>query len=134
AEKEAMKARARELKRQEKLGNDKAKGEKDVLATIAKLDGTDRRMAEQLHKIVMETAPDLLPKTMYGMPGYANREGKNILFFQGAGKFGTRHATLGFSDLALLDDGTMWPSSFGLTQIGPAEEKKIKALIKKALG
>ncbi|MCW5878078.1 MAG: DUF1801 domain-containing protein [Anaerolineales bacterium] len=134
AEKEAMKARARELKLQEKFGNDKAKGEKDVLATIDKLNGSDRQMAEQLHKIVSETAPDLLPKTMYGMPGYANREGKNILFFQAAQKFGTRHASLGFSDLAKLDDGNMWPSSFGIIKIGPAEEKKIKALIKKALG
>lgn len=133
AEKEAMKARARELKLQEKFGNDKAKGEKDVLATIAKLSGPDREMAERLHKIVSETAPDLLPKTMYGMPGYANREGKNILFFQAAQKFGTRHASFGFSDLAKLDDGNMWPSSFGIVKIGPAEEKRIKALIKKAL-
>lgn len=133
AEKEAMKARARELKLQEKFGNDKAKGEKEVLATIGKLSGPDREMAERLHKIVSETAPELLPKTMYGMPGYANREGKNILFFQAAQKFDTRHASLGFSDLAKLDDGNMWPSSFGITKIGPAEEKKIKALLKKAL-
>ncbi|MBX3046051.1 MAG: DUF1801 domain-containing protein [Anaerolineales bacterium] len=130
----AMKERARELKAQEKYGNDKAKSEKDLLAAIDKLPASDRAMAKRLHEIIMKIAPDILPKTWYGMPGYANRDGKNIFFFQPAEKFGTRYATLGFSDLAKLDDGNLWANAFALTKITPTEEAKIAKLIKKALG
>jgi len=132
-ERAAMKERARELKAQEKYGNDKAKSEKEMLAAIAKLPASDRAMAMRPHEIVTKVAPDLMSKTWYGMPGYANKDGKNIFFFQPAQKFGTRYATLGFSDLAKLDDGNMWANAFALIKITPAEEAKITKLIKKAL-
>ncbi|UYN91548.1 MAG: hypothetical protein KIT70_09320 [Anaerolineales bacterium] len=132
-ERAAMKERARELKAQEKYGNDKAKSEKDMLAAIAKLSPKDRAIATRLHEIVMKLEPDLLPKTWYGMPGYATKDGKNIFFFQPADKFGTRYATLGFSELAKLDDGNLWANAFALLKITPAEEAKIIKLVKKAL-
>jgi uncharacterized protein YdhG (YjbR/CyaY superfamily) len=124
-----MKERARELKAQA----NKADGESEVLAKIGELQGADRAIAERLHAIVKATAPALAPKTWYGMPAYA-RDGKVVCFFQSAQKFKSRYATLGFSDEAKLDEGTMWPTSFALKELTAAEEKRIVALLKKAVG
>jgi uncharacterized protein YdhG (YjbR/CyaY superfamily) len=110
----------------------KADGESDVLAKIAEMPESDRVMAERLHAIVKATAPDLSPRTWYGMPAYA-KDGKVVCFFQSGAKFKTRYATLGFSQNANLDDGAMWPTSFALTKLTAAEEKKIRALVKQAL-
>jgi len=111
----------------------KADGERDVLAKIAEMPEPDRAMAERLHAVIKASAPDLSPRTWYGMPAYA-KDGKIVCFFQSAQKFKTRYATLGFSDKAKLDEGTMWPTSFALNRLTAAEEKKIGALVKKALG
>lgn len=132
-EQAAMKERARELKAQSCSGKAKADGEKDVLEKIAEMDEPDRSLATRLHELVKEHAPALAPKTWYGMPAYA-RDGKVVCFFQAAGKFKTRYATLGFSDQAALDDGAMWPTSFALTALGPAEEARVEALLKQAAG
>jgi uncharacterized protein YdhG (YjbR/CyaY superfamily) len=107
-------------------------GEKDVLAKIAEMKRPDRAMAKRLHEIIKETAPDLSPRTWYGMPAYA-KDGKVVCFFQDAQKFKSRYATLGFSDKANLDKGAMWPTSFALKELTAAEEKKIVALVKKAV-
>lgn len=131
-EKEAMQERSKELKAA-RTGKAKADGEQDVLAKIADMGEHDRTMAEKLHAIVKQHAPDLAPKTWYGMPAYA-RDGKVICFFQAASKFKTRYATLGFSEDARLDDGKMWPSAFALLELSGAEEKQIIALLKKATG
>jgi uncharacterized protein YdhG (YjbR/CyaY superfamily) len=128
AEKAAMKERAQELKAEAR----KADGEKAVLAKIAEMKGSDRALAERLHAIVKASAPDLSPKTWYGMPAYA-RNGKVVCFFQDAAKFDSRYATFGFSDQANLDEGSMWPTSFALTELTAADEKKIAALVKKAV-
>ena len=125
-ERAAMKERARELKR------GSADGEADVLAKIAEMPQPDRGMAERLHQIVKSAAPELLPRTWYGMPAYA-KDGKVVCFFQGASKFKARYATIGFSDTANLDDGAMWPTSFALKKLSGTEEKKIAALVKKAV-
>jgi len=127
-ERAAMKERARELK----AAASRADGESDVLAKIAEMPESDRAMAERLHAIVTATAPDLDPRTWYGMPAYAN-EGKVVCFFKSAQKFKTRYATLGFSDKANLDDGAMWPTAYALKKLSAAEEKKIAALVKKAV-
>lgn len=132
-EREAMKERARELKAaSRKSRGSKIDGEKDVLAKIAELDGTDRAIAQRLHEIVAETAPQLAPKTWYGMPGYA-KDGKIVVFLQAAGKFKTRYATLGFNDLATLDDGPMWATSFAITSLTSEVERRIVDLIRKAV-
>ena len=110
---------------------DKADEESTVLATIAAM--PDRAMAKRLHAIIKASAPVLSPKTWYGMPAYANKDGKVICFFQSAQKFKTRYATFGFSDAALLDDGSMWPTAFALKKLTAAEEKRISALVKKAV-
>jgi uncharacterized protein YdhG (YjbR/CyaY superfamily) len=128
-ERAAMKERARELKAEQA----KADGESDVLAKIAEMPEQDRAMAERLHAIVTDGAPDLSPRTWYGMPAYA-KDGKVLCFFQSAQKFKTRYATFGFSDKANLDEGAMWPTSFALKGLTAAEEKKIRALLKKAVG
>jgi uncharacterized protein YdhG (YjbR/CyaY superfamily) len=107
-------------------------GEKEVLAKIAEMQGSDRAMAERLHAIVMEKAPEMSPRTWYGMPAYA-KDGKVVCFFQSAEKFKSRYATFGFSDKANLDQGAMWPTSFALTELTAATEKKIGALVKKAV-
>ena len=130
AEKEAMKERARELKAEK----GRAEGEADVVAKIASMQATDRAMATRLHAIVKDVAPGLVPRTWYGMPAYANADGKIICFFKDAGKFGDRYATFGFNDAAMLDDGAMWPTSYALKSLGDAEEKKIRVLVKKSLG
>src|SRR5215210_507682 len=126
AEKAAMKERARELK-------GKGDGESAVLDKIAEMKGSDRTIAKRLHAIVKEAAPELAPRTWYGMPAYA-KDGKVLCFFQSAAKFKARYATFGFSDEANLDNGAMWPTSFALAELTPTDEKKIKALVKKAVG
>ena len=130
-ERAAMKARAQELKAEARANKNKADGERDVLAAIAAMKGSDRTIAKRLHAIVTATAPDLWPKTWYGMPAYA-RDGKVVCFFQAAGKFDSRYATLGFNDKANLDKGAMWPTAFALKELTAAEEAKITALVKKA--
>jgi uncharacterized protein YdhG (YjbR/CyaY superfamily) len=131
-ERAAMKERAQEVKSAGRRGRGKADGESDVLAKIAEMPQADRVIAERLHALVKDAAPDLTPKTWYGMPAYA-RGGKIVCFFQSADKFKSRYATFGFNDDANLDDGAMWPTSFALTKLTAAEEKKIRALVKKAV-
>ena len=133
-ERAAMKERAKELKAEERANKNRAAGESAVLAKIAEMPQPDRAMAERVHEIVKASAPDLSPKTWYGMPAYANKDGKVVCFFQSAEKFDARYATLGFSDEANLDEGAMWPASFGLKELGAAEEAKIGALVKRAVG
>jgi uncharacterized protein YdhG (YjbR/CyaY superfamily) len=127
-ERAAMKERAKELK----AAAGKADGESDVLAKIAEMPEPDRTLAERLHAIIKASAPELSPRTWYGMPAYA-RDGAVVCFFQSARKFETRYATLGFSDKANLDDGAMWPTAFGLKELTAAEEARISALVKKAV-
>lgn len=131
-ERAAMKARAREMKAEARASQDKAAGESDVLAAIAAMLEPDRTMAQRLHALIKASAPDLWPKTWYGMPAYA-RDGKVVCFFQSAQKFNARYATLGFNDAANLDDGAMWPTSYALKELTAAEEEKIGALVKKAV-
>jgi uncharacterized protein YdhG (YjbR/CyaY superfamily) len=133
-ERAAMRERARELKAETRGGSraDKADGEGAVLAKIAEMPKPDRDMAKRLHAIIKASAPILSPKTWYGMPAYA-KEGKVVCFFQSAHKFKSRYATLGFNDEAKLDRGAMWPTSFALKELAPAEEAKIAALVKKAV-
>ena len=128
-ERAAMKERARELK----AAKSKEEAERDVLVKIAEMPKADRALAKRIHAIVKATAPDLEPKTWYGMPAYANKDGKVVCFFQSADKFKSRYATFGFSDEANIDDGTMWPTSFALTKLTAADEAKIGKLIKKAV-
>ena len=128
-ERAAMKERAQELKAEAA----KADGESALLAKVAEMKGTDRSMAKRLHAIVKDSAPVLSAKTWYGMPAYANKDGKVVCFFQSAEKFNSRYATFGFSDEANLDEGAMWPTSFALKELTAAEEKKIAALVKKAV-
>ena len=131
-ERAAMKARAQELKAEERASKNRAEGERDVLAAIAAMKGSDRAMAERLHAIITANAPALWPKTWYGMPAYAN-EGKVVCFFKSAGKFDSRYATFGFEEAANLDEGAMWATSFALKKLTPADEKKIGALVTKAV-
>jgi uncharacterized protein YdhG (YjbR/CyaY superfamily) len=132
-ERAAMKEHAAELKRDAKRGAAKADGEADVRAKIAEMPESDRAMAERIHEIVTASAPDLVPRTWYGMPAYA-RDGKVLCFFQAADKFKARYATFGFNDVATLDEGTMWPTSWALTNLSKADEKRIGELVKKAVG
>jgi uncharacterized protein YdhG (YjbR/CyaY superfamily) len=129
-ERAAMKERAQELKAEAS----KADGEKALLAKIAEMKGSDRAIAKRIHAIVKGAAPELAPKTWYGMPAYADKDGKIVCFFQSAQKFKSRYATLGFNDRANLDDGVMWPTSFAVKKLTDAEEKKIVKLVKKAVG
>jgi uncharacterized protein YdhG (YjbR/CyaY superfamily) len=126
-ERSAMRERAREQK------SDKTDGESDVLAKIADMPERDRVMAERIHTLVKSTAPDLAPRTYYGMPAYA-KDGNVVFWFKAADKFKTRYATLGFSDKARLDDGSMWPTEYALKELTSAEEAKVAALVKKAVG
>jgi uncharacterized protein YdhG (YjbR/CyaY superfamily) len=128
-ERAAMKERARELKAEQA----RADGESDVLAKIAEMPEPDRTLAKRLHEIIKANAPALAPKTWYGMPAYANKDGKIVCFFQGAHKFNTRYATFGFNDDANLDEGAMWPTSFALKELTATEEARIVALVKKAV-
>ena len=127
----AMKETLKERKAEERAGKDKAAGESALLAAIAAMQEPDRTMAARLHAIVTASAPDLWPKTWYGMPAYA-RDGKVVCFFQSAQKFNARYATFGFNDSANLDEGAMWPTAFALKELTAIEEKKIAALVKKA--
>ena len=131
-EKSAMRERAKELKAATRSRAEREDGEKDVLAKIAEMTDSDRAMAERLHAVVKASAPDLAPKTWYGMPAYA-RDGKVVCFFQTAEKFKTRYATFGFSDEANLDDGGMWPAAYALTKLTAADEARIAELVKKAV-
>jgi uncharacterized protein YdhG (YjbR/CyaY superfamily) len=132
-EKSAMKERAKELKAEERANKNRADGESDVLAKIAEMPEPDRAIARRIHEIVKASAPSLMPKTWYGMPAYANQEGKVVCFFTAAAKFNTRYATFGFNEDANLDEGAMWATSFALKKLTSAEEAKIAALVKKAV-
>ena len=135
-EKAAMKERARELKaetrRSASASAKNADGEQDLLAKIAEMPESDRVIAERIHAVITATAPELTTKTWYGMPAYS-KDGKVVCFFKSAAKFGSRYATLGFEEQANLDDGEMWPTSYGLTKVTPAAEKRIAELVKKAV-
>ena len=130
-ERAAMKERAKEQRAEERANKNRAAGESAVLAKIAEMAEPDRAMAKRLHEIVKASAPALSPKTWYGMPAYADKDGKVVCFFQGAGKFNTRYATFSFSDAASLDEGAMWPTSFALKELTGAEEAKIGELVKR---
>jgi uncharacterized protein YdhG (YjbR/CyaY superfamily) len=132
-ERAAMRERAQELKAEARANKKKAEGESALLAKIAEMQEPDRAMAERLHEIVKASAPALSPKTWYGMPAYANKDGKVVCFFQSAEKFDARYATLGFSDEATLDEGAMWPTSFALKELSATEEARISALVKRAV-
>jgi uncharacterized protein YdhG (YjbR/CyaY superfamily) len=132
-EKAAMRERAKELKAEARANKNKAEGESAALAAIAAMPEPDRGMAKRLHEIVKASAPALSPKTWYGMPAYADKDGKIVCFFTPAAKFKSRYATLGFNEDANLDEGAMWPTAFALTKLTAAEEAKIRALVKKAV-
>jgi uncharacterized protein YdhG (YjbR/CyaY superfamily) len=131
-EREAMKERARELKAEAKANRSREDGERDLLAKVAEMPPADRTMAKKIHAIVTKNAPDLMPKTWYGMPAWA-RDGKVVCYFQSAHRFDSRYATFGFNDTAMIDDGDMWPTSFALKKLTAGDEKKITALVKKAV-
>src|SRR5690242_15649552 len=133
-ERAAMKERVQELKAESRRGSKKGKadGEDDVLAKIAEMKGSDRAMAKRIHEIVKASAPELSPRTWYGMPAYA-KDGQVLCFFQSAAKFKSRYATFGFNDSANLDEGAMWPTAFALKELNAAGEKKIAALVKRAV-
>ncbi len=132
-ERAAAKARIQELKAEARADKDKAEGESAALAAIAAMREPDRAMAKRLHAIIKASAPALSPKTWYGMPAYANKDGKVICFFQTAQKFNTRYATFGFNDTANLDEGALWPVAFALKELTATEEARISALVKKAV-
>ena len=125
-EKAAMRARAKELKSKED-------GESAVRAALAEMSPKDRALGKRVHAIVTESAPDLVPKTWYGMPAYANKDGKVVCFFRNAGKFKERYAMFGFNDSANLDDGSIWPIAYALTGLSAGDEAKIRKLVKKAV-
>jgi len=131
-ERAAMKERAKELKAEARMNKDRSEGERALLANVAEMPKADRTMAERIHAIVTANAPDLMPRTWYGMPAYA-RDGKVVCSFKAATKFKERYATFGFNDAANLDDGAMWPVVFGLKELKPADEKKLATLVKKAV-
>ena len=133
-ERAAMRARAQELKAQGRSGQKKADNERAVLDAIAEMPDADRSLAERIHALVTTNAPQLLPKTWYGMPAYAHADGKLVCFFKAAAKFEGRYAILGFEDAATLDDGPMWPVVFAIVEWTPAVEKKVVALVKTAVG
>jgi uncharacterized protein YdhG (YjbR/CyaY superfamily) len=132
-ERAAMKERAAELRAEGKKGAKKADGLQAVLDAIAKMAPEDRALAERVHVIVTATAPELSPKTWYGMPAYSNADGKVVVFFQDSGKFNYRYSTLGFQDAANLDDGDMWPVSYALKKWSPAVEKEVAELVRAAV-
>jgi uncharacterized protein YdhG (YjbR/CyaY superfamily) len=133
AERAAMKERAAELRAEGKKGAKTADGLQALLDSLAEMAPDDRGIAERVHVVVTENAPDLLPKTWYGMPAYANEDGKVVVFFQNSGKFNYRYSTLGFQEDAHLDDGDMWPASYALTKWTPTVEKTVVKLVKKAI-
>jgi uncharacterized protein YdhG (YjbR/CyaY superfamily) len=131
-EKAAMKERAKELKAEARAEKDRAAGENALMEKIAEMPGPEQSIAKRLHEIITTNAPELSPKTWYGMPAYA-KDGKVVCFFQSASKFNSRYATLGFNDTANLDEGNMWPTAFALTKLNAADEAKIAELVKKAV-
>jgi hypothetical protein len=131
-ERAAMKERAKELKAEARANKKKADGEKDLLEKIAEMPEPDHTLATRLHELITTAMPDLWPKTWYGMPAYA-KDGKIVCFFQSASKFDARYCTFGFNDIAKLDEGTMWPTAFALTELTTADEERIIALVKKAV-
>ncbi len=133
AERAAMKERAKELKAQGRGGQKKVDNERAVLDAIAEMPDADRVIGERIHALVTTNAPELLPKTWYGMPAYANSDGKVVCFFQGASKFDARYSTFGFNDAASLDDGPSWPVSFAIVEWVPAVEKQMASLIMAAV-
>jgi uncharacterized protein YdhG (YjbR/CyaY superfamily) len=133
AERAAMRARAQELKAQGRSGQKKAENERAVLDAISEMPDADRSLAERIHALVTANAPELLPKTWYGMPAYANEDGKVVCFFKAASKFEGRYAILGFEDAAMLDEAPMWPVVFAIVEWTPAVEKKVVALVKDAV-
>ncbi|MFD7642466.1 iron chaperone [Kitasatospora sp. NPDC059795] len=136
-ERAAMKERAKELKAESKRASSAAKAaeaERDLLEKIAEMPAEDRVLAERFHAIVTEVAPELAPKTWYGMPAYNNKDGKPVCFFQSAAKFKSRYATIGFSDHARLDDGDLWPVYYAVAELGEAEAARIAELVKRAVG
>lgn len=132
-ERAAMKERTKELKAEERLSKSREDGEKDLLEKIGQMPEAEREIAMKIHEIVKSVAPELLPKTWYGMPAYAASNGKIVCFFQCASKFGVRYSTLGFQEQANLDEGAMWPNAYALTVVTPEEEKRIAALVKRAI-
>ena len=132
-ERAAMKERAAELRAEGKKGSKKADGLQAVLDRIADMAPDDRALAERVHVVVTSTAPELSPKTWYGMPAYANADGKIVVFFQDSGKFSYRYSTLGFQDTANLDDGDLWPSAFAVLNWTPEVDKKVRELVKRAV-
>jgi uncharacterized protein YdhG (YjbR/CyaY superfamily) len=132
-ERAAMKQRAAELRAEGKKGAKKADGLQALLDSLAEMTPDDRGLAERVHVTVTENAPELLPKTWYGMPAYANADGKVVIFFQPSGKFSYRYSTLGFQDTANLDDGDLWPVAFALVAWGPEVEKKVVELVRAAV-
>lgn len=132
-EKAAVRARAKELKAEAKANKDRQEGEQAALASIAAMPEPDHRLAARIHEIIKVNVPTLWAKTWYGMPAYANEEGKVICFFKNASKFNARYATIGFSDVAKLDEGKMWPTEYAVTELTTAEETRIIELIKKAV-
>jgi len=133
-EKAAMKAAAAERKAQAKATDKRAAGTQAVREAIEKLEGPDRKIAEKFYELVSENAPDLVPKTYYGMPGFANADDKILVFLQPASKFKVRYATIGFEQPAKLDDAPMWPTAWGITEFTDADAKKFVATLKKAIG
>ena len=131
-EREAMRERARELKAEARRSASRADGERDLQEKIAEMPRADRALAKRIHELVTKSAPALLPKTWYGMPAYANDDGKVVCFFQSADKFKSRYATFGFNAEARLDEGSMWATSFAVTKLTAADEKKLIALVKQA--
>jgi uncharacterized protein YdhG (YjbR/CyaY superfamily) len=132
-ERAAMKERAAELRAEGRKGAKKAEGLQALLDRVAEMAPEDRELAERVHVVVTRNAPDLLPKTWYGMPAYANADGKVVVFFQDSGKFGYRYSTLGFQDSAHLDDGDLWPVSYALVRWSPEVEKVVEALVSAAV-
>ena len=133
AERAAMKQRAAELRAEGRKGAKQADGLQAVLDAFEKMAPADRALAERVHVVVTENAPDLAPKTWYGMPAYANADGKVVLFFKDAGKFGQRYSTLGFEEASHLDDGDIWPTSYAVVAWTPAVEKQVAELVKAAV-
>lgn len=131
-EKAAMKERTKELKAEARGAKARAEGESALLEKVAEMEGTDRTLAARIHEIVTANAPELTPKTWYGMPAYANKDGKVVCYFKAAAKFKMRYAQFGFEDPANLDDGTMWPTVFAVTQLSAAHEQQLAELVKKA--
>jgi uncharacterized protein YdhG (YjbR/CyaY superfamily) len=132
-EREAMKERARELKAEARGARAREEGERDLLEKVGEMPKADRVMAERLHALVQANAPGLMPKTWYGMPAWANKDGKVVCYFQSAAKFNARYATFGFNDAATIDSGAMWPTSFALKELTAADEAKLAKLVKKAV-